>query len=153
MEPATDQPPFWKQKSLAEMSEAEWESLCDGCGWCCLYKIEDEDTHEVFYTNIACRLLDPYSCRCRSYANRFKLVETCIQITVERAMQIKWLPETCAYRRLAEGKDLPAWHPLISGDPEAVHNELISVRGKIIPEQMINMDNLEDYILDEDEII
>lgn len=126
---------FWETKPLAEMSEAEWESLCDGCGRCCLTKLEDEDTGDLYYTNIACELLDTETCRCRDYPNRQKHVPECVRITPENLARVRtWLPETCAYRRLAEGRPLPVWHPLLSGDPASIHRAGVSVAGRVVPE-------------------
>ena len=127
--------PFWRRKTLAEMTPAEWESLCDGCGKCCLHKLEDEDTGEIAHTNVACRLLDIGTCRCSRYAERQRLVPDCVQLDPGNVGALKWMPSTCAYRLLAEGKDLPAWHPLVSGDPDSVHRAGISVRGRCIPER------------------
>jgi uncharacterized protein len=140
--------PFWKQKTLAEMTPEEWESLCDGCGRCCLHKFEDIETGEIFYTNVVCFLLDTYRCRCKDYPQRTEKVPTCMQLTVERVAEYRWMPGTCAYRLLGEGKDLPSWHPLVSGDKQTVHQAGISVRGKVISEEEINMDALDDYIVD-----
>ena len=141
----SDEVPFWRRKSLAEMTPAEWESLCDGCGKCCLHKLEDEDTGEIAHTNVACRLLDIGTCRCSRYAERQRLVPDCVQLDPGNVGALKWMPSTCAYRLLAEGKDLPAWHPLVSGDPETVHRAGISVRGRSVPERKAG--DLFDYIV------
>ncbi|MDX1507212.1 MAG: YcgN family cysteine cluster protein [Woeseiaceae bacterium] len=126
--------PFWKRKSLADMNSEEWESLCDGCGLCCMHKVEDEDTGEVFYTNLACRLLDTDACRCTNYANRAKLVSDCLVLSPGDKDAFEWLPQTCAYRLLDRGEELPDWHPLVTGDPDSVHDAGISVRGKVVSE-------------------
>jgi uncharacterized cysteine cluster protein YcgN (CxxCxxCC family) len=143
--------PFWQRKRLAEMTPEEWESLCDGCGQCCLYKFEDEDTNELLWTPVVCRFLDLGSVRCKVYAERSKHMPTCIQVTPENAGALRWMPETCAYRLLAEGKSLPDWHPLVSGDPQSVKASGHSVTGRAISEDTIDIDHLEDYIIDPDE--
>ncbi len=125
---------YWKRKSLSEMTAAEWEGLCDGCALCCMHKVEDEDTGEVFYTDVACRLLDLDTCRCCDYANREKEVAECFVLAPDKPEMFAWLPATCAYRRLANGQDLPDWHPLITGDPNSVHEAGISVKGKAVSE-------------------
>ena len=122
---------FWKRKSLAEMTSEEWESLCDGCALCCLQKIEDEDTGEIFFTDVACRLLDTDKCRCTSYQARAAKVANCLVLAADKPALFRWLPASCAYRLLAEGEDLPEWHPLKTGDPESVHDAGISVRGRV----------------------
>jgi uncharacterized cysteine cluster protein YcgN (CxxCxxCC family) len=145
---SADAGPFWETKTLQQMTPQEWESLCDGCGNCCLHKLRNDDTGDLFHTNVACRLLDGNSCRCSAYAERKRLVPDCVVLTPARAAKFDWLPATCAYRLLAEGKPLPEWHPLISGDPESVHRAGISVRGKTISEADIGEAPLEDYITD-----
>ena len=126
---------FWKRKSLAEMSADEWESLYDGCGMCCMLKVQDEDTGDVFYTDVACRLFDIDTCRCTDYANRAKIVADCLVLTPDEKEAYEWLPDSCAYRRVANGQDLPGWHPLVTGRPESVHEAGISMQGKAVSEK------------------
>lgn len=140
--------PFWQTKTLAEMSEAEWESLCDGCGRCCLNKLEDWDTGQIFYTDVACRLFDGHSCRCRDYPNRHKRVADCVALTPANVGDLSWLPPTCGYRLIAEGHDLYWWHPLVSGDPATVHEAGISVRGRTLSETNIPESELEHHIVE-----
>ena len=123
--------PFWKSKTLEELSPTEWESLCDGCGQCCLHKLEDDDTAEIYFTSVACTLLDAGSCQCSDYENRKVKVPDCVFLTPEIVRSVDWLPETCAYRLIDEGQDLYWWHPLVSGDRNTVHEAGISVRGKV----------------------
>ena len=140
--------PFWQRKRLAEMTDAEWESLCDGCGRCCLVKLEDEDTEDTYFTDVGCRLLDGETCRCRDYVNRTAKVHDCVRLTPEVVDEIGWLPPSCAYRLLDEGKDLYWWHPLVSGDPETVHAAGVSVRGRVqASETDVPDEDLEDYIV------
>jgi len=139
--------PFWRQKSLAEMTQAEWESLCDGCGKCCLLKLEDEDTGEVDYTDVACKLLDLDTCRCQCYRRRAELVPECVVLSPERLERLRWMPSTCAYRLLHEGKELPWWHPLVSGERASVHRAAVSVRHRVIAETEVDDDELEERIV------
>lgn len=146
---AINQPqPFWKTKTLEEMTREEWESLCDGCGICCLYKLEDEDTGEILYTNVACRLLDPATCRCKDYEHRNENMPTCLTLTPELVGKLTWMPQNCSYRRIYEGKDLFHWHPLISNNPDSVHFSRASIRGRMIQEANVNLNDLEDFIVD-----
>ncbi len=143
-----DQKPFWKQVPLAEMSDAQWESLCDGCGKCCLNKLEDTDTGGVFHTRVACHLFDDASCRCRDYAHRQEIVPDCIRLTPATiALHSHWLPDTCAYKLLYEGATLPAWHPLCTQDPQSVHEAGASVQGKTVSEHAVPQSEWEDYPL------
>jgi Uncharacterized conserved protein len=143
-------PRFWETVPLTRMTEDEWEALCDGCGKCCLNKIEDADTGEVFLTRVACRLLDDYSCQCGQYQIRKKLVPECIRLTPENIeSHAYWMPATCAYRLLWQGRPLPDWHPLLSGDPESVHAAGVSVRGMTVPEFEVDEEDWEDHIIEE----
>lgn len=134
--------PFWKQKQLWEMTLDEWESLCDGCARCCLVKLEDEDTGKIHFTSAACKLLDAGECRCTDYQNRTARVPDCVQLTPENVGELNWLPKTCAYRMLAEGKDLAWWHPLVSGRYETVREAGISVAGRTRSEELFAEDEL-----------
>ncbi len=138
---------FWERKSLEEMNSREWEALCDGCARCCLLKLEDEDSAEVVYTRVACHLLDQRRCRCTRYDERHRLVPDCVVLTAVEARSFSWLPVSCAYRTLAEGRPLEPWHPLVSGDPRSVHRAGISVRGKVVSERFIHPDDLEDQVI------
>ncbi len=130
----SDNKPFWHNKSLAEMNTQEWESLCDNCGKCCLHKLEDDETGEVYYCNVVCHLFDMQRCTCGDYANRATRVPACAVLTVENIPQFGWMPKTCAYRLLSEKKPLPDWHPLVSGDPESVYRSGHSVRDRVVIE-------------------
>ena len=125
---------FWEEKPLSAMSRDEWESLCDGCGKCCLHKLEDEETGEVFPTNVACRLLDRRSAQCKDYRNRRSFVPDCVRLTPAKLKRIDWLPASCAYRLVEAGQPLPAWHHLVSGSRETIHDAKASVRGWTISE-------------------
>lgn len=137
---------FWREKSLRDMSRAEWESLCDGCGKCCVHKLEDDETGEMFPTNVACRLLDRHTGRCTDYRNRRAYVPECVRLTPDKLLTLDWLPSTCAYLLLAKGEDLPDWHPLVSGDPESVHRAGRSVRGWTVSEDEVG--DFENHIID-----
>jgi len=142
----SEKPPFWKTKQLEEMTDAEWESLCDGCGRCCLHKLRDDDTRELSFTNVACRLLNTDTCQCSDYARRQRWVPDCVRLTPREVRTLDWLPPSCAYRRLANGQDLAWWHPLVSGDPDTVHEAGISVRGRAVSER--HAGPLEHHIVD-----
>ena len=129
--------PFWETKSLKEMTPREWESLCDGCGLCCLIRFEDEDTGEIIPTRVHCRLFDSESCACSNYAQRKRHVPDCIKLTPQNVDTLKWMPLSCAYRRVNEGRGLADWHPLISGDPESVHRAGVSIRGETVSEDSL----------------
>ena len=137
--------PFWRTKRLDEMSIGEWESLCDGCGRCCLNKLEDIDSGEIVWTEVACRLLDGESCRCTDYPHRFDKVHDCIALTPTNVPGLSWLPPTCGYRLVAEGHDLYWWHPLVSGDRDTVHQAGISVRGRTLSEADVPIEALEEH--------
>lgn len=140
---------FWEVKTLAEMSREEWESLCDGCARCCLVKLEDEDSGELCTTSVVCRHLEIEHCRCSVYNERTRLVPDCLQVTQENIAKLYWMPQSCAYRLLNEGKPLPEWHPLVSGKRESVHEAGIDVSGYAISEAALGeKDDFEDYIID-----
>ena len=142
----TDQNAFWKNKTLRQMSPSEWEALCDGCGKCCLVKLIDDLTDDLHYTTVACKLLDCESCQCGDYENRKSLVEDCVILSPRLIEELHWMPSTCAYRLIYEGKDLYWWHPLISGNPNTVHEAGISVRGRVISEREVKDSELPKYI-------
>ena len=139
---------FWKTKSLDQMSESEWESLCDGCGKCCLVKLQNEQTDEIHYTCLACKLLDIQSCRCRNYSKRKEIVPNCLILRPLTKNLAAILPLTCAYRLLYQGKPLPGWHPLVTGDENSTISAGMSIVDKAISEQHIHPDDMEDYIID-----
>jgi uncharacterized cysteine cluster protein YcgN (CxxCxxCC family) len=138
---------FWEQKNLFDMSTSEWESLCDGCGKCCLHKLEDEDTGELYFTDVACKLLDLHQCRCKNYDKRKQLVSDCLMIRQMEVSQYTWLPKTCAYRLLAEGKPLFDWHPLVCGNQQQMISAGISVAGRVLSEDFIHPDEFETRIV------
>ena len=141
-----DELPFWKRKAMKDMTKQEWESLCDGCGRCCLNKLTDEDTNQTVYTDVGCRLLDGNTCRCTDYPRRKSRVKDCIQLTPRNVARLNWLPPTCGYRLVAAGRDLAWWHPLVSGDPDTVHRAGVSVRGRAVRERRAGA--LEDHIVE-----
>ena len=140
------QKPFWQRKTLLEMTQAEWESLCDGCGRCCLVKLEDEDTGQIHNTSLSCRLLDTKTCRCKNYKDRHALVDDCIRLEPGNVTELKWLPRSCAYRTLAEGRSLEYWHPLISGTNATVIEAGISVAGQVMSEEEIDEEEAVDHM-------
>lgn len=140
--------PFWKQKSLSQMTRDEWESLCDGCALCCLIKLEDDASNEVFYTRVVCKHLDEGKCVCRKYERRTELVADCVSLKAENVHEFHWLPATCAYRLIAEGKDLKWWHPLVSGSRETVHQAGISVKDKVLSEEFVHPKSYDEHIID-----
>ena len=137
----------WWEKPLEALDAQQWESLCDGCARCCLHKLEDEDTGEVYYTSVRCRYLDEERCRCSDYQRRSILMPNCVHLDRESIDAFHWLPATCAYRLRAEGKPLPAWHPLVSGDPESVHAAGISIRGRAVSDEFVHADGYDEHII------
>lgn len=140
--------PFYERIALEAMSPSQWESLCDGCGRCCLIRLEDDETGATLETCVACKLLDPATGRCSDYANRFARVPGCLQMTPERARRLSWLPETCGYRLVARGEPLPDWHPLRCGDPDRVHAVGVGVAGQVVSERDVHDDDLELFVTD-----
>lgn len=136
---------FWENKPYHALSTIEWESLCDGCGRCCLEKLENKKTGKIYFTAVACSLLELTTCRCKAYAARSRLMPDCLLLTPQN-LSLKWLPSTCAYKLLRDGKKLSDWHPLISGDPETVHTAGISVRNFAVSGEGVHPDQLEDFI-------
>jgi len=140
--------PFWETKTLEELSTEEWESLCDDCAKCCLHKLEDVDSGVVYYTNVVCRYLDMDTGLCTDYEHRHELVPDCVFLTPEMVRNVNWLPKSCAYRRIAEGRGLAWWHPLVSGDEKSVRMAGISILGKAISEDKVDLADLEDMVVD-----
>lgn len=138
--------PFWKTTAMKDMTPEQWESLCDNCGRCCLHKLEDEDSGELAYTNVVCRMYDMKACQCSDYKNRRKVVEGCLKLSAG-FIPVDWLPETCAYKLLDEGKDLMEWHPLVSGKKSSLAAAGMSLKGKVLPEDFVEDDELEDHII------
>lgn len=139
---------FWENRHFSEFTEEEWESLCDGCGQCCLMKLEDDDTGRYYFTNVTCRLLDMDSCQCGKYKSRTRDMPSCVVITPDNIEGLDWLPRTCAYRLVAAKKELPFWHPLVSGNSGSVHDSGRSIRGKCISEKFVHADDLKEHIID-----
>lgn len=137
---------FWREKPLDKMNRQEWESLCDGCGKCCLHKLEDADSGEVHYTDVACRFLDPETIQCGKYLTRQRYVGNCVVMSADLLDQLPWMPSTCAYRLLYEGKDLPEWHPLVAGDAQAIHQAGQSVKGRVVDER--DAGDFEDHLVE-----
>ena len=142
-----DSRPFWQQKTLEQMTPEEWESLCDGCGKCCLLKLEDEDSGELYFTDVCCELFNPETCRCSDYINRKKRVPDCLILTPDNVGGMNSLPSSCAYRLLANGQPLPEWHPLVSTDQLSTHNSGNSVQGRVLSAQYVHPDELEERIV------
>lgn len=138
---------FWQRKRLHEMTDSEWESLCDGCGRCCLHKLQDEDDDSLYFTDVACRHLNTDLCQCRVYPNRLAWVPDCLDVQAMSQDKYHWLPVSCAYRRLHEGRPLAHWHPLVSGDPDSVHRAGISVRGRVISEDAVAQDDWQERLI------
>ena len=138
---------WWDSKPLEALDSREWEALCDGCARCCLHKLEDIDTGELYYTKVRCRYLDEASCRCSDYENRSTRVPNCIRLSADKLEELAWLPATCAYRLRFEGRSLPRWHPLVSGDRNSVHAAGISIRGRVVSEDYVHPDGFDEHIV------
>lgn len=138
---------WWDSKALTELNAQEWESLCDGCAKCCLHKLEDESSGEVFYTKVRCRYLDEAQCRCSDYSRRNELVPNCVVLRAQDIADYHWLPSTCAYRLRAQGEPLPSWHPLVSGDKNSVHDAGVSIRGRAVSDEYVHPDGYEEHII------
>lgn len=139
---------FWDDKTLDEMTREEWEALCDGCGRCCLVKLEDEDSGDIYTSDVHCRLFEGTTCQCSDYAHRFSRVPDCVKLTADNVLKLTWIPRTCAYRRIAEGRGLAWWHPLVSGDPETVVDAGVSVRGRTVSEADVPPGEWEEHAVD-----
>jgi uncharacterized cysteine cluster protein YcgN (CxxCxxCC family) len=146
--PTDDTRPYWETTTLADMTTEQWEALCDGCARCCLHKLQDEASGRIYFTMVACRLLDRHTCRCRDYPRRSVRVPECRVLTPATMASADWLPATCAYRRLAAGQPLAWWHPLVAGHPESVHQFGVSVRGLTLPEDSVHPEDWPRVILD-----
>ncbi len=140
---------FWKSKTLNEMNTEEWEALCDGCGKCCLIRLEDPDTLEVATTKVSCKLFDPKTCQCTNYSERQNIVPTCVQLTPSNIKELKWLPKSCSYRLVSENKELPSWHHLVSGNKNSIHEIKASMKNKTISEQDVNDEDWVSYIIED----
>ncbi|MFV0625751.1 MAG: YcgN family cysteine cluster protein [Alphaproteobacteria bacterium] len=140
---------FWIEKELEDLSEQEWESICNNCGKCCLVKVQDEDDDEIYYTNVVCKYFNHENCSCKEYERRCELVPECLKLTIDNIDKIEWMPKDCAYKTLLETKNLPDWHPLLTGKP--LTNEH-SIKGKCICETEVNEEDLEDHIVDEEDL-
>ena len=141
---------FWETTPFEQFTEKQWESICDGCAQCCAHKLQDEDTDEIFLTNVVCQYLDTKKCQCSVYGNRHVHVPDCIKITPANAGSLPWIPDTCGYRLLANGKPLPDWHPLMTGDSESTRKANMTVTDKVISDADVDMDDLEDYLVEDD---
>jgi len=140
--------PWWEEKTLSEMSRTEWEQICDHCAKCCLHKLEDEEDGTVYYTDVACSLLDAENCNCTDYENRRTRVPDCLQLTVGNIDQIQWMPPSCSYRVLKEGRSLASWHHLVTGDDNSIHQEGKSIKGRYIDESKVDEDDLEEHVVE-----
>jgi uncharacterized cysteine cluster protein YcgN (CxxCxxCC family) len=141
---------FWETIPFEQLNSKQWEAICDGCAQCCAHKLQDEETDEIFYTNIVCQYLDTKKCQCSVYDDRHTYVPDCIKITPENANKLTWIPDTCGYKLLAKGEPLPEWHPLMTGDINSTEKANMSIRNKVISEADIEMDDLEDYLVEDD---
>lgn len=139
---------FWKTLTLEQMNQSQWESLCDGCGKCCLNQLEDEDSGQLVFTDISCKLFDSQSCKCKNYPKRKRFVSDCQVLTPKKVRKLTWLPSTCAYRLVANGEDLPDWHHLVSGSTKTIHKTGNSVKNKVISEEFVKEDDFEDHVVD-----